>query len=226
MDNTAFDHTVKNEYKIFRVGLTGGIACGKSSIASLFQSLGVDVIDADAAAREVVQPGEPTLQKVVDSFGREILNKDGSLNRRTLRQIVFAKGAQSRLECLNSIMKDAIRAKMNEHIDRARSDYVIVMIPLLFEHHLEYMVDRILVVDIAEDLQLNRLINRDNIDKTLALNMIGRQVDRATRIAKADDLITSDNSPLDKKLNVVLKLHSEYLKMAKNYKNESISSHV
>ena len=103
---------------------------------------------------------------------------------------------------------------MIEEIQKAQGPYVIAMIPLLFEHHLEYLVDRVLVVDIEEDLQLERLVNRDHIDKNLALNIIAKQVDRPTRIKKADDLIKSDNSPLDKKVNLVLKLHNLYLKLA------------
>ncbi len=212
------DNLKTDEKKTFRIGLTGGIACGKSAIASLFESLDICIVDADAAAREVVEPGQVCLKKITDHFGCEILNSDGTLNRRALREIVFATGAELKLEKLNALMKDAIREKIDEKIDEADSPYVIVMIPLLFEHHLESMVNRILVVDIEYELQLKRLINRDNISKELAENMISRQVDRNTRIQKADDLIKSDDSPLDKKLNVVLKLHNEYLKLAKEFK--------
>ena len=198
----------------FVVGLTGGIACGKSSIASLFEKLGITVVDADLIARAVVEKGYPILLELQQAFGDNILNEDKTLNRKLMRQIVFDKEHPEKLDKLNSIIQPAIRKAMIEELQKAQGPYVIAMIPLLFEHHLEYLVDRVLVVDIEEDLQLERLVNRDHIDKNLALNIIAKQVDRPTRIKKADDLIKSDNSPLDKKVNLVLKLHNLYLKLA------------
>ena len=198
----------------FVVGLTGGIACGKSSIASLFEKLGITVVDADLIARAVVEKGSPILLELQQAFGDNILNEDKTLNRKLMRQIVFDKEHPEKLDKLNSIIQPAIRKAMIEELQKAQGPYVIAMIPLLFEHHLEYLVDRVLVVDIKEDLQLERLVNRDHIDKNLALNIIAKQVDRPTRIKKADDLIKSDNSPLDKKVNLVLKLHNLYLKLA------------
>lgn len=197
----------------FVVGLTGGIACGKSSIASLFEKLGITVVDADLIARAVVEKG-PILLELQQAFGDNILNEDKTLNRKLMRQIVFDKEHPEKLDKLNSIVQPAIRKAMIDELQKAKGPYVIAMIPLLFEHHLEYLVDRVLVVDIEEDLQLERLVNRDHIDKNLALNIIAKQVDRPTRIKKADDLIKSDNSPLDKKVNLVLKLHNLYLKLA------------
>ena len=198
----------------FVVGLTGGIACGKSSIASLFEKLGITVVDADLIARAVVEKGSPILLELQQAFGDNILNEDKILNRKLMRQIVFDKEHPEKLDKLNSIVQPAIRKAMIDELQKAKGPYVIAMIPLLFEHHLEYLVDRVLVVDIEEDLQLERLVNRDHIDKNLALNIIAKQVDRPTRIKKADDLIKSDNSPLDKKVNLVLKLHNLYLKLA------------
>lgn len=198
----------------FVVGLTGGIACGKSSIASLFEKLGITVVDADLIARAVVEKGSPILLELQQAFSDNILNEDKTLNRKLMRQIVFDKEHPEKLDKLNSIIQPAIRKAMIEELQKAQGPYVIAMIPLLFEHHLEYLVDRVLVVDIEEDLQLERLVNRDHIDKNLALNIIAKQVDRPTRIKKADDLIKSDNSPLDKKVNLVLKLHNLYLKLA------------
>lgn len=198
----------------FVVGLTGGIACGKSSIASLFEKLGITVVDADLIARAVVEKGSTILLELQQAFGDNILNEDKTLNRKLMRQIVFDKEHPEKLDKLNSIIQPAIRKAMIEELQKAQGPYVIAMIPLLFEHHLEYLVDRVLVVDIEEDLQLERLVNRDHIDKNLALNIIAKQVDRPTRIKKADDLIKSDNSPLDKKVNLVLKLHNLYLKLA------------
>ena len=112
-------------------------------------------------------------------------------------------------------MSPAIQSELKRQIEEKNSPYVIVAIPLLFEHHLEHLVDRILVVDVKEDLQLKRLCRRDSINETLAKSIIASQVTREERLKKADDLIESDESPLDKKLNVVVKLHNMYLNFAK-----------
>lgn len=198
----------------FRVGLTGGIACGKSGIASLFAKLDVPIVDTDVIAREVVMPGTALLGKLATRFGQNIIKADGSLDRRKLRQIAFDKTHPENLNDLNALMAPAIEDETVRQVKAQHSQYVIICIPLLFEHHLEYMVDRILVVDVEPTLQLERLMSRDGIDRELALSMIASQVDRETRLKKADDLIESDSSPLDKKGNLVLKLHNLYQQLA------------
>lgn len=200
--------------KKFIVGLTGGIASGKSAIATLFKRLGVNIVDADQVARDVVQKGTALLEKIRLTFGDEVILSDGSLNRKRLREIVFAQGAQDKLKTLNELMRNAIQSTIKKRIDEALGRYVIVMVPLLFEHHLENTVDRILVVDVDETLQKKRLCQRDNIDLELAENMIKNQVSRAFRLEHCHDLIKSDDSPLDKRFNVVLKLHKMYQQMA------------
>lgn len=200
--------------KKFIVGLTGGIACGKSSIANLFKKLNVSIVDADQVARDVVEKGTPLLEKIRQTFGDEVIQTDGSLDRKKLRAIVFAKGADDKLKTLNDLMRNDIQSTIKKRIEETTGQYVIVMIPLLFEHHLENTVDRILVVDVDENLQKQRLCNRDKIDIELAENMIKNQVSRTFRLEHCHDLIKSDNSPLDKKFNVVLKLHKMYLQMA------------
>lgn len=200
--------------KKFIVGLTGGIASGKSAIATLFKRLGVNIVDADQVARDVVQKGTALLEKIRLTFGDEVILSDGSLNRKRLREIVFAKGAQDKLKTLNELMRNDIQSTIKKRIDEALGLYVIVMVPLLFEHHLENTVDRILVVDVDESLQKKRLCQRDNIDLELAENMIKNQVSRAFRLEHCHDLIKSDDSPLDKRFNVVLKLHKMYQQMA------------
>lgn len=200
--------------KKFIVGLTGGIASGKSAIATLFKRLGVNIVDADQVARDVVQKGTALLEKIRLTFGDEVILSDGSLNRKRLREIVFAKGAQDKLKTLNELMRNYIQSTIKKRIDEALGRYVIVMVPLLFEHHLENTVDRILVVDVDETLQKKRLCQRDNIDLELAENMIKNQVSRAFRLEHCHDLIKSDDSPLDKRFNVVLKLHKMYQQMA------------
>lgn len=200
--------------KKFIVGLTGGIACGKSSIANLFKKLNVSIVDADQVARDVVEKGTPLLEKIRQTFGDEVIQTDGSLDRKKLRAIVFAKGADDKLKTLNDLMRNDIQSTIKKRIEETTGQYVIVMIPLLFEHHLENTVDRILVVDVDENLQKQRLCNRDKIDIELAENMIKNQVSRTFRLEHCHDLIKSDNSPLDKKFIVVLKLHKMYLQMA------------
>lgn len=204
--------------KKFIVGLTGGIACGKSSIAILFNRLGVNIVDADQVARDVVEKGTALLEKIKQTFGDEVILSDGSLNRKRLREIVFTKGADDKLKTLNELMRNDIQSTIKKRIDEASGQYVIVMVPLLFEHHLENTVDRILVVDVDESLQKKRLCQRDNIDIELAENMIKNQVSRAFRLEHCHDLIKSDDSPLDKKFNVVLKLHKMYQQMAEQKK--------
>ncbi len=200
--------------KKFIVGLTGGIASGKSAIATLFKRLGVNIVDADQVARDVVQKGTALLEKIRLTFGDEVILSDGTLNRKKLREIVFAKGAEDKLKTLNELMRNDIQSTIKKRIDEALGLYVIVMEPLLFEHHLENTVDRILVVDVDESLQKKRLCQRDNIDLELAENMIKNQVSRAFRLEHCHDLIKSDDSPLDKRFNVVLKLHKMYQQMA------------
>lgn len=200
--------------KKFIVGLTGGIASGKSAVATLFKRLGVNIVDADQVARDVVQKGTALLEKIRLTFGDEVILSDGSLNRKRLREIVFAQGAQDKLKTLNELMRNDIQSTIKKRIDEALGRYVIVMLPLLFEHHLENTVDRILVVDVDETLQKKRLCQRDNIDLELAENMIKNQVSRAFRLEHCHDLIKSDDSPLDKRFNVVLKLHKMYQQMA------------
>lgn len=208
---TTLNPTLKSP---FRVGLTGGIACGKSGIASLFSKLDVPVVDTDVVAREVVIPGTALLEKLAQRFGQNIIKDDGSLDRRLLRKIAFDNSHPENLKDLNALMAPAIENETVRQVMEKTSPYVIVCIPLLFEHHLEFMVDRILVVDVEPSLQLKRLMLRDSIDRELALSMIASQVDRKTRIKKADDLIKSDSSPLDKKTDLVLKLHNLYQQLA------------
>ncbi len=210
----------KQSPRPFVVGLTGGIACGKSSIASMFADLKVPVVDADVIARRVVEKGSPLLLRLRDRFGAEVISADGTLNRKRLREIAFDEDRPENLEALNSIMQSDIQNTLKREIEKIESPYVIAVVPLLFEQHLEFLVDRVLVVDVAPDLQLRRLMLRDSIDEKLARSMIEKQVSREFRVKKADDLIESDDSPLDKKVNVVLELHHKYLSLTKSAKRD------
>ena len=212
------DQKKNQKLRPFLVGLTGGIACGKSSIASLFASLGVPIIDADAIARKVVEKGSPLLEKLREKFGSQVIAADGALDRAALKKIVFDSEHRDRLETLNTLMAPAIRELMTHEVLNTQASYVIVMIPLLFEQHYETFVDRVLVVDVTEEMQLKRVMLRDNIDEKLARSIIANQINRVTRIKKADDLIQSDNSPLTKKLDVVIELHHKYQRLSADFR--------
>ena len=214
-DNNSKTDTFLHTKRPFVIGLTGGIACGKSAIVSLFSKLEVPIVDADLIARDVVMPGSLLLLKLEETFGSDIINEDGSLKRKRLREIVFDNHNPTFVARLNAIMQPAIKAKLEETVLSYSVPYVIAVIPLLIEQHLEHLVDRILVVDVDPKLQLQRLMLRDSIDEKLAQSMIESQINRETRIAKADDLIESDDSPLDQKYDVVVKLHKTYLELAK-----------
>src|SRR4249919_759116 len=178
---------------MFCVGLTGGIASGKSAVADRFAARGIAVVDADVAAREVVAPGQLALAEIVAAFGDDVLQADGTLDRAALRRHVFGDDAARRR--LEGILHPRIRVRMHEQAKRAAGPYVIVAIPLLAEGggRLAYAwLDRILVVDAPREAQRARLVQRDGIDAALAERMLAAQVDRATRLAIADDVIVND----------------------------------
>ncbi|AAW74837.1 dephospho-CoA kinase [Xanthomonas oryzae pv. oryzae] len=176
----------------FIVGLTGGIASGKSALAAEFEKLGVPVVDADLVARQVVAPG-PVLDAIVAQFGAEVLLTDGTLDRQTLRQRVFADTAQRRV--LEAITHPAIRSELQRAALAALAPYAIVAIPLLTEAggRAGYpWLDRILVVDVPVALQHQRLMQRDAATAELADRMIAAQATREQRLAIADDVVCND----------------------------------
>lgn len=195
------------------VGLTGGIASGKSSVAALFAGHGIAVADADRIAREVVEPGQPALAAIAAHFGAGVLQADGRLDRAALRRIVFADaGARRELE---AITHPAIRSALKQRCEQADSAYAIADIPLLAEAgRAAYpWLDRVLVVDVPAALQLARLQARDNIDMALAQSMLAAQATREQRLAAADDVL--DNSGALEQLPArVEALHRQYLALA------------
>ncbi|MEO6926759.1 MAG: dephospho-CoA kinase [Rhodanobacter sp.] len=194
------------------VALTGGIAAGKSAVARRFEALGVPVHDADLAAREVVAAGSGGLAEVAAAFGRDALDKAGQLDRAAMRRRVFADPAAR--DTLEAIIHPRVRAWLRERVAAERAPYCLLAIPLLAENIAEYRwVDRVLVVDAPESVQLDRLIARDGIDEALALRMIGQQASRTERLALADDVIenSGNEGALDK---LVAKLHQHYLTLA------------
>ena len=173
------------------IALTGGIAAGKSAVARRFEALGVPVHDADVAARAVVEPGSAGLAAVVDTFGTQVLDASGRLDRPAMRERVFADPAARRR--LEAIIHPRVRQWLHERALAERGPYCLLAIPLLAENIAHYRwVDRVLLVDAPESLQIARLMTRDGIDETLARRMLAQQATRAERRALADDVIEND----------------------------------
>jgi dephospho-CoA kinase len=196
---------------MFRVALTGGIASGKSAVAALFTAHGVPVVDSDVIAREVVAPGSPALEAIRRRFGDGVLQADGSLDRRALREQVFAEPAARR--DLEAITHPAIRARMQAWSQTAVGPYQIHMIPLLIEGGGRRDFDRVLVVDCPEQLQVQRVMQRDGVDEISARNVLAAQASRAERLAIADDVIVNDGDR-DKLSIEVDALHRRYLQLS------------
>lgn len=193
------------------VGLTGGIASGKSVVAAMFVKLGATLVDTDVIAREVVAHGQPGLAAVAAAFGPDVLLASGELDRRALRRRVFADDAERRR--LESLLHPLIRARARERLADTTTPYALVAVPLLVETDFSRLVDRILVVDCPEALQLERLARRDAIPREEALAMLRAQTDRATRLKAAHDVI--DNSgTLEATRRQVAELHRRYLDLA------------
>lgn len=196
----------------FRVGLTGGIASGKSTVANLFAALGVPIIDTDVLAREVLATGSPLLAEVTAHFGPGIVASEGGLDRRALRARVFADPAER--HWLEQRTHPAIRALTDERCDAARGPYSIVAIPLLVETGSAARFDRVLVVDTDPALQLARLQARDGTPRAEAERMLAAQATRAERLAVANDVIRNDGDIAGLREQVE-KLHRRYIEAAK-----------
>jgi dephospho-CoA kinase len=190
-----------------RVGLTGGIACGKTTVANLFAGLGATIVDTDLLAREVVAPGSALLPQIAAHFGASVLQADGHLDRAKLRERVFADAAERRW--LEALTHPAIRALTDSRADSAPGRYVIVVIPLLVETRGAGRFDRVLVVDCDPELQLARLQQRDGATRAQAERMLAAQATREQRLAVADDVIRNDGD-LGSLQGQVEKLHRAY----------------
>jgi dephospho-CoA kinase len=196
---------------VFKAGLTGGIGSGKSSVADLFGGLGAGVIDTDLLARELTEPGTPTLARIVCDFGVEVLSLDGALDRGRLRERVFRdRVARSRLE---SILHPRIRELMLERAAKLRAPYAILVVPLLFETGQETLMDRVLVVDCPKETQIQRVQRRSHLAPAEIARILASQVSRAERLARADDVIDNSGELADLAPQVE-RLHRSYLDLA------------
>ena len=191
------------------VGLTGGIGSGKTAVSDRFGALGIEVADSDVASRQVVEPGQPALAAIVARFGSGVLQEDGSLNRAALRERIFADPLERRW--LERLLHPLINALIAEQLAAARSGYAILVNPLM--RNRDPRANRILVVDVPEDIQIRRTMRRDGVSATQARAIVASQTERTTRLTFADDVIVNDSdlATLHTKVDA---LHDRYLTLA------------
>ena len=194
-----------------RIGLTGGVASGKSTVADLFAELGATVIDTDVIARQVVEPGKPALAQILATFGPSAVGDDGRLDRAAMRQRIFADPASR--QRLEAIVHPRIGEEVRRQAEAAGGEYQVIVVPLLVESQLRGLMDRILVVDCDEETQVERLLQRDAETESQARAMVAAQASRGERLAIADDVIDNSGS-LDATRARVIELHEIYRSLA------------
>lgn len=193
------------------IGLTGSIGSGKSTVANLFAQHGVPVIDADVIARTITKPGTRAHQAISERFGQEVLNEDQTLDRASLREIIFTQPEERKW--LEALLHPEILQAMQTDIATLKAPYCLAVIPLLLETEAASFINRVLVVDIPEEIQLQRASLRDNSTREKIKSIIDTQIGRSQRLAQADDIINNAGSPADLAQQVD-KLHQHYLKLA------------
>jgi len=198
-----------------RIGLTGGIASGKSTIASFFADLGVPVIDTDVIAREVVAKGAPALDEIRTEFGDEVFDVDGMLDRKRMRNLVFSDDSKRRQ--LEGVLHPRIREAALNQAEAVTDPYMIIVVPLLVESPMKEFMDRVLVVDCSEEVQLSRLLARDTENDEQARRIIAAQASRNERLAIADDVVLND-AALDQTRTRIEALHKNYLELSASHR--------
>lgn len=194
------------------VGLTGGVASGKSTAAAALEGAGAPVLDADQVARDVVRAGTPGHAAVVDAFGDAVLGEDGELDRAALRRAVFANPEQRQV--LESIIHPAVRTAMQQWLARQTAPYAVLMVPLLVEGGLHTIADVVLTIDVDPDIQISRLTARDGVDEALARQMLAAQASREERLAVTDIVvdISGDQDALERRMQTI---HAQLLDRAR-----------
>jgi len=195
---------------MLKIGLTGGIGSGKTTVSQLFSEHKVPIIDADIIAHQLVEPGQPALHLLKKAFGESILTQDNALNRQQLREIIYSDPIKKKR--LESILHPLIFREMQSEFDQQKAAYSILCIPLLIETKMTSFVDRIIVVDCPVETQIERVKQRDTLSTESILSIISSQVPRQSRLSHADDIIDNSNSAtnLTEQVN---KLHKQYLSL-------------
>lgn len=195
------------------IGLTGGIASGKTTVANMFRDqFGIEIVDADVIARRVVEKGSIGLEAIHQHFGDEILTAEGELNRAELRTRIFANEEEK--TWVNQLLHQMIRQQMEQDLQRVTSPYALLVVPLLTENNLQHMADRVLVVDVDEETQIERTMSRDKVPMEQAKSILAAQASREQRLAIADDVIKND-AKNQKLLPQITELHKKYLAISR-----------
>lgn len=197
---------------MYVVAITGGIGSGKTTVANQFAELGIEVVDADIIAREVVEPGTPALAAIAAHFGSAVITPDGQLDRRRLRERVFTD--QQAKGWLNALLHPLIRTEMQHQCAAARSPYCLLVVPLLVENQLTALANRVLVIDVDEATQIERTCRRDGVSREQAEAILAAQASRAQRLAAADDVLDNQNGTPEAIKSRILALHETYLAFA------------
>jgi dephospho-CoA kinase len=195
------------------IGLTGGIGSGKSTIADLFAAIGAPVIDTDRISRDIVEPGSETLQTIVQRFGSGVLLPDGHLDRKQLRERIFHDRADR--AWLEQLLHPRIGEELQRRIAALKGEYVIVVVPLLFESGFDALVDRVLVVNAPEEQQIARVTGRDGVTRDHVIAVLEAQMDRQERLRRADDVIVND-ADISALRSEVAALDARYRALARN----------
>ncbi|MFM5240495.1 dephospho-CoA kinase [Aeromonas media] len=197
---------------MYVVAITGGIGSGKTTVANQFATLGIEVVDADLIAREVVEPGTPALAAIASHFGPGILDEQGRLDRRALRERIFSDPAAK--SWLNALLHPIIRSEMLRQCAAANSPYCLLVVPLLVENRLTGLADRVLVIDVDEATQIERTCRRDGVNREQAQAILASQASRSERLAMADDVLDNQSGTTETIRERILALHETYLAFA------------
>lgn len=190
------------------IGLTGGIGSGKTAVSETFEKLGITVVDADLASRVVVEKGKPCLEEIAKHFGDDILNENDELNRAKLREIIF--NSDSEKLWLESLLHPAIAEQIKDELNASESPYTILVSPLLLETNQRDFCDKVLVVDIPIELQMERTIKRDGVSEDQVKSIIKSQINRDKRLQLADEIILNEGSIEDLEM-IVRELHEKLI---------------
>ena len=197
---------------MYVVAITGGIGSGKTTVANQFATLGIEVVDADLIAREVVETGSPALAAIASHFGPGILDEQGRLDRRALRERIFSNPAAK--SWLNALLHPIIRSEMLRQCAAANSPYCLLVVPLLVENRLTELADRVLVIDVDEATQIERTCRRDGVNREQAQAILASQASRSERLAMADDVLDNQSGTTETIRERILALHETYLAFA------------